>query len=147
VLHTAAQTPSLQILLCTNGTRITQHDAALFREVNLTASISIDGAQNFHDYFRGRRGSFRAAENGVRKAVEVGVPVNIVTTISQANLDSLPVTVNWAADCRVSRFFVQPLLNLGRGTKIANQCLTFEQMDRLILQLSDLANKFLAARA
>jgi MoaA/NifB/PqqE/SkfB family radical SAM enzyme len=142
VLRTAAQIPQLQILLCTNGTRITQRHTALFREVNLRVSVSIDGAPAFHDYFRNRAGSFRAAERGVRRAVEAGVPVSIVTTISQANLDSLPATVAWAAGFRVSQLFVQPLLNLGRGTKIAGQCLTFEQMNRLILQLSDLANRF-----
>lgn len=142
VLRAAAQIPQLQILLCTNGTLITRRHAALFRDVNLRASISIDGTPGFHDYFRNLAGAFRAAERGVRTALEAGVPVTIVTTISQANLDSLPVTVEWAAGCGVSQLFVQPLLNLGRGAQIARRCLTFEQMNRLILQLTDLANRF-----
>jgi len=141
VLQSAAQVKSLQITLCTNGTLIAQHHLALFREVGLRASISVDGSPEFHDQFRNLAGAFRATERAVHLLVEAGIPVTVISTISQANLELLPATVGWAANAGVSQFLVQPLLKLGRGAEISSQCLTIAQMNRLILQLSDLANR------
>src|SRR5262249_47621393 len=96
----------------------------------------------FHDHFRRMPGAFRATEKGIRALVEAGVPLTIVTTISQANLPSLSALVEWAARAGASKFRVQPLLKLGRGAELSDQRLTTEQMDRLLLELSDLANRY-----
>jgi MoaA/NifB/PqqE/SkfB family radical SAM enzyme len=103
-------------------------------------NVSIDGEPEFHDRFRNRPGAFRAAERGVQLASEAGIKVNIVSTISQLNLHSLPSIVRWAAGSGAAEFRVQPLLKLGRGDQIADQRLTTAQMNLLYLQLSDLAN-------
>jgi MoaA/NifB/PqqE/SkfB family radical SAM enzyme len=69
------------------------------------------------------------------------LPVTIITTFSRSNLDSLEFMVRWAAEMGAEQFFAQPLLNLGRGAQIASQCLTFDDVNRMILQLTDLANR------
>ena len=67
--------------------------------------------------------------------------VTIISSISQANLDAVNFLVDWAATLGADQFLVQPLLTLGRGTELASQCLTFAQLNRLILHLTDLANQ------
>jgi MoaA/NifB/PqqE/SkfB family radical SAM enzyme len=141
VLETAAEIPGLQTTVCTNGTLLLRHRAAQFRECRVRVNISIDGHREFHDSFRNLAGAFRSAERGVHAAVDAEVPVTIITTFSKANLDSLEFVIDWAAKAGAEQFFAQPLLNLGRGTEIAAQCLTFDDVNRLILKLTDLANQ------
>jgi MoaA/NifB/PqqE/SkfB family radical SAM enzyme len=103
-------------------------------------NISIDGEREFHDRFRNLPGAFSATERGMRAIVEAGIPVTIVTTISQGNLHSLSKLVEWAGSSGAVQFRAQPLLRLGRGVDISDQCLTNDQLNRMLLQLSDLAN-------
>jgi len=140
VLKTAAQVSGLEIALCTNGTSITARRAAFFADIGLRANISIDGDQEFHDHFRKQPGSFRASERGIRLMADAGVPVTVITTISQANLGLLPSIVEWSAQSGAVKLMVQPLLKLGRGARIADQRLSVDELNRVLLQLSDLAN-------
>lgn len=141
VLEAAAGTASLKTTVCTNGMLLSPRRAARFRKMAVRVNISIDGRPEFHDRFRKLAGAFHSAERGVHAAVDAGVPVTIISTISKANLDSLEFMVDWAATVGAEDFFAQPLLDLGRGTQIAGQCLTFDDVNRLILQLTDLANR------
>ncbi len=141
VLEAAATLPDVKTTLCTNGTLLTKRRAARYRELGLRVNISIDGRPQFHDAFRKSPGAFAASEDGVRAAVEFGIPVTIISTISHDNLDAVEFLVDWAAGLGVDHFFAQPLLDLGRGRQIADRCLTFHEMNRLIMRLSDLANR------
>lgn len=141
VLEAAAAIPGLQTTVCTNATLLTTEWASRLRAWGLRVNISIDGRPEFHDHFRKRAGSFRSSERGVQAAVQAGLPVTIITTISKANFDSLEFVVDWAAAAGATQFFAQPLLSLGRGSEIAGDCLTFAEMNRLILELTDLANQ------
>src|ERR1700730_116169 len=142
VLHAASSVPGLKITVCTNGTLVKPRHAALLKSVNAQVNISIDGEADFHDRFRNLAGAFSATERGMRYVVEAGIPVTIVTTISQGNLQSLPSLVDWASRSGAVQFRAQPLLRLGRGVEISDQCLTNEQLNRMLLQLSDLANTY-----
>lgn len=140
VLEAAAGVPGVHTRLCSNGTLLTRAQAARLRTFRLRINVSIDGPPEAHDHFRNRSGAFRASERGVREAVDAGIPVTIISTISQDNLASLEFLVDWAAEMGADEFFAQPLLNLGRGERIADLCLTFAQLNRMILELSDMAN-------
>lgn len=142
VLQAAEKVPGLKVTVCTNGTLVKQHHIALLKKANAQVNISIDGEAEFHDLFRNHAGAFKATERCMRKVVEAGIPVTIVSTISQGNLHSLAWLVEWAAQAGAFEFRVQPLLELGRGTDIADQCLTTQQSNRMLLQLSDLANTY-----
>ena len=143
VLRTAASL-RLQLTVCTNGTLLTERHAAWLREAGARVNISVDGDAAFHDYFRNSSGAFRTTERGVRTVVEAGVPLTVISSISQANLHLLPFLAEWAARNGATQFRVQPLLRLGRGIEILDQCLTNAQMNQLLMQLSDLANSYRA---
>ncbi|HTW68434.1 MAG TPA: radical SAM protein [Acetobacteraceae bacterium] len=141
VLDAAVAVPGVKITVCTNGTLLTARRADRFRQAGLRVNISVDGRPDFHDRFRKLPGAFAATESGIRTAVEFGVPVTIISTISRDNLDDVEFLVDWVACIGADNFFVQPLLDLGRGKQIADRCLTFVEMNRLIFRLSDLANQ------
>jgi Fe-coproporphyrin III synthase len=141
VLSVAAETPGIKTTVCSNGMLLTERWARRFRDKGVRVNVSIDGRPDFHDRFRKLDGSFQSAERGVRAAVGAGVPVTIITTFSKPNLDCLEFMVDWAAAAGVEQFLAQPLLSLGRGSEIAGQCLTFDDLNRLILRLTDLVNR------
>jgi MoaA/NifB/PqqE/SkfB family radical SAM enzyme len=143
VLKTAAPV-RMQVTVCTNGTLLTERHAALLSETHARVNISVDGDPVFHDYFRNSSGAFRNTEKGIRTVVEAGIPLTIISSISQANLHLLPFLAERAARAGAVQFRVQPLLKLGRGLEILDQCLTNNQMSQLLLQLSDLANTYRA---
>jgi MoaA/NifB/PqqE/SkfB family radical SAM enzyme len=143
-LEAAARVPGLSVTVCTNAMLMTPRRAASLHEAGAEANVSIDGEPRFHDYFRNLNGAFRGAEKGVRNLVDAGVSVTIITTLSQGNLGSLRSTARWAADIGATTLRVQPLLSLGRGVRIADERLTEEQVDHMLLELSDIGNEYRA---
>lgn len=142
LLVLAGRVPKLGIKVCTNATLLKPHHVALLKDVGATVNVSVDGDEKFHDGFRNLAGAFRSTERGLRSLVEAGIAVTVVMTISRDNLHLLPAIVEWAARARVVQFRAQPLLRLGRGVEIFDQSLTKYELDRLLLQLTDLANTY-----
>ena len=66
------------------------------------AFASLDYPNNYHDYIRGRRGSFDEVVGGVRRLLELGkTRVTLVTTISKLNFDKIEAMARFAADLGV----------------------------------------------
>jgi len=141
-LEAAARIPDLEITLSTNAVLLTAKRAIQISEAGARINVSVDGEPLFHDHFRGLPGAFRATEKGIGRAVERGIRVTVISTISRGNLPSLPWLAEWAARMRVSEFRVQPLLKLGRGAEIADQRLSPDETRAMLLRLSDLANSY-----
>jgi MoaA/NifB/PqqE/SkfB family radical SAM enzyme len=142
VLRFAARIPKLEIVVCTNGTLLTERHAALLKEAGAKVNISVDGIAEYHDRFRNLAGSFRSTERGLERAVAAGIAVTVIMTVARENQSMLPAMAEWAANAGVVQFRAQPLLNLGRGAEISDQRLSKHDMDRLLLALTDLANVY-----
>lgn len=140
VAGVAASVPGLTTTVCTNATLVRQREAELLAGLGFDVHVSIDGEPAHHDSFRGRAGAFRRCARGVERLLKAGVPLTIVTTVTQANFSQFLRTAQWALDAGAKRLLVQPLLDLGRGSEIASQRLTSAQVNLLILQTSDFAN-------
>ncbi|MCP8311285.1 MAG: radical SAM protein, partial [Candidatus Methylarchaceae archaeon HK01M] len=66
------------------------------------AFVSLDYPNNYHDYIRGRTGSFDEVVKGVRSLLELGkTRVTLVTTISKLNFDKIEAMAHFAADLGV----------------------------------------------
>lgn len=141
VLDAAARIKELKVTLCTNATRLKEREAALLAERGIQLNISIDGTPEYHDAFRKKGGAFLTAERGLKFAVAAGCEVTVISTITQRNLVMLPQLVETAINYGARALRVQPLLKLGRGEGIQNDRLTADQLNTLILALSDLANR------
>jgi MoaA/NifB/PqqE/SkfB family radical SAM enzyme len=144
VIGAAASNADLKITLCTNGVLFRSEMIAFLKSAQVEVNVSVDGEAAYHDWFRQLPGAFRLTERNVRALAEADVPVTIITTISQDNLACVPRLVAWAANAGARTFRVQPLLKLGRGLQIADKRLTDNQLNRLVMQLSDLANTYRA---
>jgi MoaA/NifB/PqqE/SkfB family radical SAM enzyme len=78
--------------------------------------VSLDYFNEYHDYIRGRRGSFDDAIRGVDSIREVGhTRVTLVTTISTLNLDAMEPMARLARDLHVGISYnsVEPTLDFG----------------------------------
>lgn len=140
VAQVAAQVEGLATTVCTNATVVRPRHAELLASLGIDAHVSIDGMADYHDGFRARSGAFQWAERGVHMLVQAGVPVTIVCSISRENVDQFDRIADWARRAGATSLLVQPLLDLGRASGMREQRLTSEQLNRLILKTSDIAN-------
>jgi MoaA/NifB/PqqE/SkfB family radical SAM enzyme len=125
------------VTVSTNGTCIDRSAAARLRGQNITAQVSIDGPEEYHDRFRDHPGAFRQAAKGIAALARVGVPIAIVTTVTRSNLNLLPQVAKWAVEMGVSRMIVQPMMLMGRGAGVRDERLSDEQLCELLLMTSD----------
>jgi radical SAM protein with 4Fe4S-binding SPASM domain len=85
-----------RILVNTNGTLITDEDAAFFKENVVNVGVSIDGATvETHEFIRGK-GSYGKALNGIRALRRARINVVIGTTLMKPNLHEAPDVIRLA---------------------------------------------------
>ena len=78
--------------------------------------VSLDYFNDYHDFIRGRRGSFNEVIKGIEKIREVGnTRVTLVTTISTLNLDAIEPMAKLARDLKVGISYntVEPTVQSG----------------------------------
>lgn len=82
-------------------------------------SLSIDGpTEEIHDEFRGVPGSFALTERGWKAANDLGLKVQINTTITKHNLHLLPELFTLIARRKVMTWSVFFLVSVGRGKQL-----------------------------
>lgn len=81
-----AENSKIKISLTTNGTTFSliKHNLNLFHDIGV--SLDFPDARR-HDWFRGVNGTFKKATETIKKLVENGVKVEIVTCITKLNSD------------------------------------------------------------
>ncbi|WP_026895318.1 radical SAM/SPASM domain-containing protein [Clostridiisalibacter paucivorans] len=111
--------------LGTNGTLITKEVASKLKESGIrAAAISIDSTDmNKHDKFRGKAGSFKRAMEGIKNCLEVGIRVQINTTISKDNKEEILKLTDFAEMVGASSHHVFFLVATGRGKDIKDRFL------------------------
>ncbi len=118
-----ATAKGLRVALATNGTLVTKaiaqkiHDAGVKR-----VSISLDGANAAtHDSFRGIPGAFDAAIRGMKNLQELGMQVQINTTIARHNAAELPAVFELAKSLGADALHTFLLVPVGCGVEIAEK--------------------------
>jgi radical SAM protein with 4Fe4S-binding SPASM domain len=118
----------LRCALSTNGTLI---DDAAARRLRLSGiiyvGISLDGIGEVHDRFRGMRGSFAMALDGLRRSRDEGMKVGIRTVLCRRTLHDLPAIFALAEAENVDRLYFSHLVYSGRGTKLIRDDLAPEE--------------------
>lgn len=142
ILSFVSQLKNVNLAISTNGTLIGAAEAELIKDSGASVQVSIDGAEAYHDMFRGSKGAFQNASYGIQKLIAEKVPVTIVNTICKDNIENLQWLAEWAVEMGVERISVQPLLQLGRGSDIRDRKLSENQLCKLFLQLSDLGYSY-----
>lgn len=87
----------LRLTIETNGVLLTMSLARYLKKKSTLAhiSVSLDGAiSETHDHFRGVKGSFDEAVQGIRYLVEVGYHPQVIMSIHDGNVDEIEALVH-----------------------------------------------------
>ena len=138
----------LRMVMAPNGTLITESFAKQMADSGIQRiSISLDGAsEKTHDTFRGVKGAFQGALNGIKLAKEAGIEFQINTTITKTNLDQIPAIQELAVNLGAVAHHIFLLVPTGRGKYIIDQEISaqeyehtlnwfYDQREKLPLQL------------
>lgn len=127
----------LFLALSTNGTQVVGENADRVAALGFDyVGISLDGIGATNDWFRGHRGAFEAALEGVRACKRRGVKVGLRFTITSDNAHQLPDLLALCDREGVDKFYLSHLVYAGRGDKHrgedADWSLSRRAMDLLI---------------
>jgi AdoMet-dependent heme synthase len=125
----------LRVALATNGTLVTREVARKIVDSGVRrVAISLDGADPLtHDTFRGIPGAFDAAITGFRNLKELGMSVQINTTIARHNAHQLPDVLELARLIGADALHTFLLVPVGCGVDIAaEQMVPPEEYERML---------------
>jgi MoaA/NifB/PqqE/SkfB family radical SAM enzyme len=124
-----ARSRGLTIALTPSGTAaVTRLRLAELRDAGLARlAVSLDAADPAtHDAFRGVQGSHAWTQRIIREAIDLGMPLQINTTVTGWTLAGLAATANYVSTLPVALWAVFFLVETGRGATVeqisAEQC-------------------------
>ncbi len=119
----------LGLMIETNGTLVTVEIAHYLKEKGTlnNISISLDGATaETHDAFRGVRGSFESAVQGIRYLVDVGLHPQVIMSIHKNNAAEIESLVHLAEGLGASSVKFNLIQPSGRGEKMIERGQVFD---------------------
>jgi radical SAM protein with 4Fe4S-binding SPASM domain len=128
----------IQLNLATNGTLLTPENVARLKTSGVTyIEVSID---NFdagqHDAFRGQRGAWARAIQGIRNCVAAGVRTGMATCFTRDTVHLADQTVRLALELGCQTFSHFNFIPVGRGRDILERDLTPGQRELLMRTLN-----------
>jgi Fe-coproporphyrin III synthase len=115
-------------VISTNGTLITPEIARQIHDTGFQyVGVSLDGDEAVHDHFRGRKGCFAEALEGIRNSIAAGNKTGIRFTVNKLNYHTLPEILAIVERERIPRFCMYHLVYAGRGKEMADLDTTPDQ--------------------
>jgi radical SAM protein with 4Fe4S-binding SPASM domain len=100
----------------TNGLTLTPDTVARLQDAGIVGlGVSIDGLSDPHDSIRNCAGAFDRSVAGIKRALEAGLPVTVITTVNALNVGELSGLHALLRSIGVRKWQVQPIFPLGRG--------------------------------
>jgi 12,18-didecarboxysiroheme deacetylase len=133
----------MRAVISTNGTLIGPRMAGDLRDVGLSyVGISLDGLEEVNDRFRGVKGAFGKAMDGIMACREAGIKVGLRFTMSRLNVREIPGIFDLLEKYEVPRVCFYHLVYAGRGSELMKEDLshreTREAVDLIIDRTTDL---------
>jgi 12,18-didecarboxysiroheme deacetylase len=123
----------MRAVISTNGTLINPTMARTLKEIGLSyVGISLDGMQEINDRFRGVKGAFAAALEGIRNCQTAGIKVGLRFTINKFNVNEIPAIFDLLEEMDIPRVCFYHLVYAGRGSKLVADDLTHEETRRAV---------------
>ncbi len=120
-------------VISTNGTLITPKIAKRIYDTGFQyVGVSLDGNEEVHDRFRGKKGAFAEALAGIRNSLAAGNKTGIRFTINKLNFHTLPEILDIVEQEKIPRFCMYHLVYAGRGREMAELDTTVEQKRQTI---------------
>ncbi|MCL6638535.1 MAG: putative heme d1 biosynthesis radical SAM protein NirJ1 [Firmicutes bacterium] len=128
--------------ISTNGTLITLETALYLKNLGIGyIGISLDGIAENNDRFRGRKGAYIAALEGISNCIAVGQRVGLRFTINRHNYKDLNAIFDLIEEENIPRVCFYHLVYSGRGSKMVEEDITREEaraaMDLIIERTLD----------
>ncbi len=128
----------MRAVVSTNGTLITPEKARIFKEIGLSyVGISLDGMEEVNDRFRGVKGAFQGALEGIRNSQEAGIKVGLRFTINKLNVGEIPGIFDLVEELDVPRICFYHLVYAGRGSKLIEEDLSHEETRAVVDLIMD----------
>jgi Fe-coproporphyrin III synthase len=128
----------MRAVISTNGTLITKGLAHILKEIGLSyVGISLDGMEQINDQFRGIKGAFKSAVNGIRNCQEAGIKVGLRFTINKFNVDEIPGIFDLLEEMEIPRVCFYHLVYAGRGSNLVKDDLNHEETRKVVDQIID----------
>ncbi len=132
-----AVSKGLRAVISTNGTLISPQTAQTLKKIGLSyVGISLDGMEEINDRFRGVKGAFKAAVEGIKNSRDAGIKVGLRFTINRFNAGEIPKIFDLLKTMDIPRACFYHLVYTGRGSTLVNDDLshadTRKAVDRII---------------
>jgi 12,18-didecarboxysiroheme deacetylase len=133
----------MRAVISTNGTLITKDKARELKGVGLSyVGVSLDGMEEVNDHFRGKKGAFQAAMEGIRNCQEAGLKVGLRFTLNRMNVEEVPRIFDLLEQADIPRVCFYHLVYAGRGSELIEEDLDHRQtravVDLIINRTKDL---------
>jgi len=117
----------MRAVISTNGTLITPTMARTLKEIGLSyVGISLDGMQEINDRFRGVKGAFKSALEGIKNSQDAGIKVGLRFTVNKFNVDEIPNIFQLLEEMDIPRVCFYHLVYAGRGSELVKEDLSHE---------------------
>lgn len=123
-----ARSKGMRAVISTNGTLIDKKMAKVLKEIGLSyVGVSLDGMRETNDKFRGFKGAFDLALQGMRNCLAQGIKVGLRFTINKKNVKDIPAIFDLLEKEKIPRVCFYHLVYAGRGSKLVDEDLTHEE--------------------
>ncbi len=123
----------LRAVISTNGTLITAKTADALRRIGLSyVGVSLDGLEEVNDRFRGKKGAFSQAMQGILNCMDAGIKVGLRFTINRHNVNEIPYLFDLIEKYRIPRICFYHLVYAGRGSSMIDQDLSLEDTRKAV---------------
>ena len=118
----------MRAVISTNGTLITREKARELKQVGLSyVGISLDGLEEVHDRFRGVKGAFAKALDGIANCQAEDLKVGLRFTINRRNVQEIPGIFALLKERAIPRACFYHLVYSGRGSAMIEEDLSHSQ--------------------
>lgn len=130
-----ASEDGMYVSMATNGFKTSKIERAKeFADAGLEfVQISLDGLNpETHDNFRGVPNSWNRAVQSIKNFLELGVFVEVSTTVTQENYDEIPGMIDFMRELGVEWFMLYNFIPTGSGSEVRDLDLTPKQRNELL---------------
>jgi 12,18-didecarboxysiroheme deacetylase len=128
----------MRAVISTNGTLIDRNTAEILKKIGLSyVGISLDGMEEVNDRFRGVKGAFEKALEGIRNCKEAGIKVGLRFTVNKFNVAEIPKLFDLLEEMDIPRICFYHLVYAGRGSKLVEQDLSHEETRAAVDLIAD----------
>jgi radical SAM protein with 4Fe4S-binding SPASM domain len=131
-----AMSLGVRVTFSTNGTLIDEKRAARIAKIGVAyVGISVDGGEERHDRFRGKKGAFKEAIKGIRNCRDAGIRVGVRFTVTKENVGEIDEIFDIVERENIGRLCLYHLVYSGRGAYLAGIDLEVEEKRALMNKL------------